>query len=245
LLETDNTISVSNEPEKARWTASVLDARTVTLLDAAAEVVHTKETMSKINDSALQQEVVWWMHRRASATSGSLVTGYVEAMEAASLKSLHHAKVAGRLLDAAACLCGIMFMNFRFVDSPSNYNFSKTFLAIEPVLRAVGAVLREHPSQDCDECYLWLLFMCAMGNDVYASRGDIPYASWPASEFHSVCARLGLTDQKETATTLRRFPYYPQMDDLFVALFSLARKAPETSIIPWSRWCLILDHCVQ
>lgn len=230
------------EPETESRSETALDNETFRLLDAAHEVVNTKATMDKIQGGALQQEVVWWMHRRATAVSGLLVTGYVDATGSGALPIVADHSHFRKELIAAACLCGILFMNLRFVDSPSNYNFSKTYQSIEPILRQVSHQSGDDMEHDQNEVYLWLLLMCAMGGDVYAARGDIPFSGWPAQEFRRVCARLDIKDKDASAATLRRFQYYSEMDEFITELLSYQGELPNGPIIPWSKWCDILNH---
>ncbi|EXJ87860.1 hypothetical protein A1O1_04787 [Capronia coronata CBS 617.96] len=240
LLESEGTDPYLGKTNRAA--ESVLDARTWGLLDAAHEIVNTKAIMDKIKAATIQQEVVWWMHRRATAVSGLLLTGYVDNTECTEISNPAKGLNVKRDLVAAACLCGILFMNLRFVDSPSNYNFSKTFRQIEPILRMASQVSREVDKQEHGVTYLWLLFMCAMGSDVYAARGDIPYSGWPAREFCRLCARFDLKDEGAIAATLGQLHYYPQMDDFIKALRSFTGESLDMPLISWSKWCDILNH---
>ncbi|KAK4943923.1 hypothetical protein LTR10_016639 [Elasticomyces elasticus] len=222
---------------------TVLDLPVLSLLNAAAEIVNTKAIMAKIEGPELQQNVVWWMHRRATAISGLLMTGYVDATKAAVSPAREQIMTTRNMINGAACLCAILFMNLKFVDFPSNYNFSKTFQAIEPVLRCIQHCMDEMPDE-FNKAYLWALFMCAMGNDVYGARGDISYSTWPVPEFLRVCKRRGLTETDALTKILSQFQYFPQMDGFIGELLHGAQSIPVTNIIPWSRWCFALDHYV-
>ncbi|KAI1616854.1 hypothetical protein EDD37DRAFT_59641 [Exophiala viscosa] len=222
---------------------TVLDLSVLSLLNAASEIVNTKAVMAKLEDPGLQQDVVWWMHRRATAVSGRLMTGYVEAMEAAISPASDQVTTTRNMMNRIACLCAILFMNLRFVDSPSNYNFSTTFQAIEPALRSVARYMDDMP-KEFDKAYLWTLFMCAMGNDVYAARGDILYSPWPVPEFFRVCKRMDLTERDAVINILSQFQYYPQMDEFLSEVLHGAQSIPVTNMIPWTRWCFALDHYI-
>lgn len=223
---------------------ATFDSKTWMLLDSACEIVNTKDIMDKITDPELQREVVWWMHRRATAVSGSLTVAYVNAREAARSPKLDRHAELGRTLAAAACLSAILYMNFRFVDSPSNYNFSRSFQSIEPLLRRASNIYSKDPlsHKKHDEAYLWLLFLCAMGNDLFAARGDIPYSPWPVAEFHRVYGRLNFPTENEATDLLRQFPYFRQMDAFVTELLLRQDTAPTTHLVSWPKWCVILDH---
>ncbi|EXJ75444.1 uncharacterized protein A1O5_02140 [Cladophialophora psammophila CBS 110553] len=241
VLEDEHGIAVTAGAKSAVPEAA-LDEKMWKLLAGAHEIVNTKMIAGKIHDSKLQEEVVHWINRRSSAVTGYCTTGYVTATELAQSPKLDQANKVKQTLMAAACLCAMMFMNLKFLDLPHNYNFSKTCQKIEQVLRGVSQPLAQYsqPAQDSD--YLWLLFLAAMGNDIFTARGDIPYSAWPATEFHRVCERLEITEQQRPAATaiLRRYPYYAEMDIFILEL--LVQKAPRRHIIPWSRWCVILNH---
>ncbi|EXJ86725.1 hypothetical protein A1O3_03678 [Capronia epimyces CBS 606.96] len=244
LEESEATRFNCYEAETSYRSDTVLSTESFSLLDAANEVVNTKAIMDQVNEATIQQDVVWWMHRRATAVSGLLISGYVDAIRSSGSAICSDNLNVRKELDAAACLCGILFMNFRFMDSPNNYNFSKTFQMIEPILRRVSQDSGEGVQQEQDDVFLWLLFMCAMGSDVYAARGDIPYSVWPAREFRRVCARRKVTDEASIITLFRQFEYYPQMDDFVKELLSDTVELLDMPIMPWSKWCEILDHYV-
>lgn len=243
LHELENRFRHQHTPYARSSDITVPDIPVLSLLNAASEIVNTKAVMGKIEDPELQRNVVWWMHRRATAVSGLLMTGFVEAMKTALSSALHQVTTTRQILDGAACLCAILFMNLRFVDSSSNYNFSKTFQAIEPALRSIAQRMDDMP-EVVNKAYLWMLFMCAMGNDVYAARGDIPYSRWPVPEFSRVCRKMGLTKRTTLTEILCQFQYYPQMEVFMNELLYRADSIPDTNIISWPRWCLALDHHV-
>lgn len=244
LLESDNASFVSGDVETRPRGGSVLTSPTFALLDAAYEIINTKTVMDKIKDPVLQQEVVWWLHRRATAVSGFLVTAYVEATESAPSPKSDHATHAIKTVNGVACLCAILFMNLRFVDYPSNYDFSKTFQTIESTLRSMKTCLTESVPQSFDEVYFWVLFMCAMGTDVYSARGNTLYSHWPVSEFHRVCKRLNVVGAIAITARLRQFQYYSEMDAFIQELAADLGESRNGPIISWSRWCLLLDHYV-
>ncbi|ETI25666.1 hypothetical protein G647_02440 [Cladophialophora carrionii CBS 160.54] len=229
----------------SRHASSAFDGKMWSLLDSAQEIVGTKAIMDKIDDSDLLHEVIMWMNKRSSAVTGYCTTGYVENTEkAASAQAQGHgAESVARTLMAAASLCAMMFMNFQFLDLPTNYNFSKTCQKIEEVLQGVSKRV-EHarrPEQYAD--YLWLLFLTAMGNDVFSARGDIPYSPWPVTEFHRVRDRLRFADQHEVVAALHAYPRHAKTDVFLVELLDHGHDESRTThIVPWSRWCGILNH---
>jgi hypothetical protein len=128
-----------------------------------------------------------------------------------------------------------MFMNYKFLDLPTNYNFSKTCQKIEQVLRSISSRLEDIEGQkEKDSDHLWLLFLTAMGTDIFSARGDTPYSSWPVMEFHRVCARLNVSGHEQVRAALHRYPHYGEMDGFQTEL--LLHKTPTTNIIPWSNW---------
>ncbi|KIY03713.1 uncharacterized protein Z520_00404 [Fonsecaea multimorphosa CBS 102226] len=243
-LENKHGIAVTDGAKSATPEAA-FDQSMWKILEGAHEIVNTKRIVDEVTDKKLREEVVHWMNRRSSAITAYCTTGYVNATELAQSPELDDAKKVKQTLMAAASLCGMMFMNFKFLDLPHNYNFSRTCQKIEQVLTSVSqALAREiEPAQDAD--YLWLLLLVAMGNDIFGARGDIPYSSWPATEFHHVCERLGIIvsdqqHQQSVTTILHRYPWYPETDVFLLEL--LRQKEPRVSIIPWSRWRDILNH---
>jgi hypothetical protein len=210
------------------------------LLNAASEIVETKELMPRISEPALLRKAIWWMHRRATATTGMLTTHCVDA----GGESRSSEGYVGSLLDAAACLAGVLFMNLRFVDSPCNYNFSKPFLAMQPLLRKISKQIWDGIWRGQQKAYLWLVFMCALGYDFYSARGDVSYSNWPATEFHQTCHRLHITDERHITTVLQNFQYYDQMNDFKVALISRAGASSDNHLLSWDKWCSILGHYV-
>ncbi|OAP63120.1 hypothetical protein AYL99_02347 [Fonsecaea erecta] len=248
-LEDTHGIAVTDGAKRVAPEAA-FDENMWRLLEGAHEIVNTKRIVDEITDIHLQEEVVHWMNRRSSAVTGYCTTGYVEATERARSPELDDADKVKQTLMAAACLCAMMFMNFKFLDLPHNYNFSRTCQKIEHVLRrvspALAAAADTHPAQDPD--YLWLLFLAATGNDIFTARGDIPYSSWPATEFHRVCERLRVDadpqqqqqEQQPASAILHRYPWYPEADAFMLEL--LCQKDPRANIIPWSRWREILNH---
>jgi hypothetical protein len=223
--------------------SSCFDDKTWSLLDGAQEIVGTKAIMDKIDDSDLLHEVIVWVNKRSSAITGYCTTGYVDNTEEAASRQTQGraAESVARTLMAAACLSAMMFMNFQFLDLPTNYNFSKTCQKIEQVLQSVSKRIehRKLPEYNNHD-YLWLLFLTAMGNDVFSARGDIPYSSWPVTEFHAVRERLDFAGPHEVITALHEYPRHAKTDVFLDEL--LAHEAPLTQIIPWSRWCVILNH---
>jgi hypothetical protein len=196
--------------------------------------------MDKIDDAELLHDIIQWMNKRSSAVTGYCTTGYVENTEAAASSEIRGTDIVVRTLMAAACLCGMMFMNFQFLDFPTNYNFSRTCQRIEDVLHSVSKRLEHARQKEMDNDYLWLLFLTSMGNDIFAARGDIPYSPWPVTEFHNVCERLKLIEPHETVAALRRYPHYAEMDVFRAEL--LSHKAPATHVVAWSTWRSILNH---
>ncbi|KIW65907.1 hypothetical protein PV04_08122 [Phialophora macrospora] len=221
---------------------SCFDDKTWSLLDGAQEIVGTKATMDKIDDSNLLHEVIAWVNKRSSAVTGYCTTGYVDNTEEAA--STHAqgraAESVARTLMAAACLCAMMFMNFQFLDLPTNYNFSKTSQKIEQVLQSVSKRVQHGKQTAHNKDYLWLLFLSAMGNDVFSARGDIPYSPWPVTEFHTVCERLQFAEKHDVVAAMHDYPRHPKTDFFLGELFE--HEAPLTSIVPWSRWCVVLNH---
>ncbi|KEF61368.1 uncharacterized protein A1O9_02934 [Exophiala aquamarina CBS 119918] len=244
-LETDSSTSPSPivmEPDvELKY---YLDACTISLLNSAVEIVRSKELMVNTKDSSLQRQVVTWMHRRATAISGYLLSGYLDAIESTRAPDLTAPALVQKRVIATSCLTGILFMNLEFCESPSNYNFSKAFLAIEPALRSVYGQLIHAESDAQREIYLWLLFMCALGNDVYSARGDIPYSKWPAYTFHQFRKQLLLHSLIDVKKVLDVFLYHDVVDVFLEGLLSPLGEAPSCCIVSWTRWCSILHHYV-
>jgi hypothetical protein len=239
-LEPELDIRNSSRPSLTDDGDSAFDRKTWGLLEAAQEIVDTKGVMDKIEDSALLQEIVPWMNKRSSAVTGYCTSGYVDNTEAAASFEAVNTEYTKRTLMAAACLCAMMFMNFRFLNMATNYNFSKTCHTIEEVLRRVSERVEKAAEQNINSDYLWLLFLTAMGNDVFSARGDMPYSPWPAIEFHNVRARLHVGEDNVAREYLRRYPHYEQMDPFLTEL--LSHKTPSTNIVRWSEWRIILNH---
>ena len=240
-LERENGIPSVKEVEEGSRSISAFDGKTWMLLTSAQEIVNTKNIMDKIEDPDQLHEVIQWMNKRSSAVTGFCTTGYVDNIGAPGSPKPNGAKDVNKTLAAAACLCGIMFMNFKFQDMPTNYNFSRTCQQIEQVLRIISARLEHKGQKDQDSDYLWLLFLTTMGTDIFSARGDIPYSPWLAPEFHRVSERLRLTGgQAAMIETLRRYPYYAEMGIFLPELCS--QMAPSAHIISWSRWRDILNH---
>jgi len=214
-----------------------LDSNTIYLLNSAVEIVQTKEVISILKDPDLQRQVVKWMHRRATAVSGYLTIGHLDAIEATRNPKLTVPAFVRYNINAASCLTGILFMNLEFCESPSNYNFSNFFLAIEPALRSVSDHLINAESISDRHLCLWLLFMCALGNDVYSARGDIPYSDWPAYTFRQFRKQLLLHSQEDVKKVLHTFLYHDAVDEFLVRLLSPVGDAPSRCIISWARWC--------
>ncbi|KAK5046345.1 hypothetical protein LTR84_008489 [Exophiala bonariae] len=221
-----------------------LDQPTVHLFNSALEIVQTKALMTVIEDPFLQQQVVKWMHRRATAVSGYLMIGYVDATELMRISNIKHPIDVRQSIIAASCLTAILFMNLEYCESPSNYNFSKLFQKIEPILGSVADTMATTGSISDLELYLWLLFMCALGNDVYSARGDISYSGWPAHLFHQFRVQLHLDSLEHLKRLFHTFLYHDIIDDFLVGLLSLDTENISSSIISWPRWCTILHHYV-
>ncbi|OQV05789.1 hypothetical protein CLAIMM_10462 [Cladophialophora immunda] len=246
-LERKHGIAVTDGAESSTPEAA-FDESMWKLLEGAHEIVNTKRIVGEITDTRLHEEVVHWINRRSSAVSGYCTTGYVNATELAGSPKLDDTNKVKQTLMAAACLSAMMLMNFKFLDLPHNYNFSRTCQKIEQVLRSVSQALAREPQPAQDSDYLWLLFLAAMGNDIFTARGDIPYSPWPATEFHRVGERLNIAieaQQQQPAATatataiLRRYPWYAEMDVFILEL--LCQKQPRAQIISWSRWRDILN----
>lgn len=216
------------------------DSHAWKLLAAGQEIVNTKDIMDKIEDPKLLNNVVVWMNKRSSAVTGYCTTGYVEYTDKAALSDMPGAQSVAQMLMAAASLCAMMFMNFQFLNLPTNYDFSKTCQKIEEVLRSVSKRVKNGRQNAQDHDYLWLLFLTSMGNDIYSARGDITYSAWPVGEFHRICGRLELAEQPEIAAALYHYPHYGEMDVFLEEL--LWHRAPRTPIISWTRWRAILNH---
>ncbi|OAL29768.1 hypothetical protein AYO20_09060 [Fonsecaea nubica] len=239
-LEDKHGIAVTDGAKSATPEAA-FDEKMWRLLESAHEIVNAKRIVGEITDTKLQESVVHWINSRSTAISGFCTTGYVDATELAQSPTQDDANKVKQTLMAAACLCGMMLMNFKFLDLAHNFNFSKTCQKIEQVLHSVSQALEQarQPAQDSD--YMWLLFLAAMGNDIFTGRGDVTYSSWPVTEFHCVSERLSvLVDQQSPAAILRRYPWYPEMDIFLLEL--LCQREPRAPIIPWSRWRDILNH---
>lgn len=221
-----------------------LDQHTVHLLTSAFEIVETKALMTEIEDPFLQQQVVKWMHRRATAVSGSLLIGYVDAVEFTRITTQKDSMNMRQSMIAASCLTAILFMNLEFCESPSNYNFSKLFQSIEPVLASIAENVATTGSTSDRELYLWLLFMCALGNDVYSARKDISYSSWPARTFHRFRSQLHLASLKHLKQVFHRFLYHDIVDDFLASLLFHGPENLSSSMISWPKWCAILHHYV-
>ncbi|KAJ9610228.1 hypothetical protein H2200_005005 [Cladophialophora chaetospira] len=239
-LESGNTIIATRKLGDATHKHSTFDSHTWTLLEAAQEIVNTKAVMDRIEDPDLLHDVIHWMNKRSAAVTGYLTTGYVDNKEAAAAPGIKGTESASKTLMAAACLCAMMFMNFKFLDLPTNYNFSKTCQKIAEVLRGASKRVEHGRRQALDSDYLWLLTLTTMGNDIFSARGDIPYSPWPVMEFHRVCDRLKLTGQDDIIAVLHWYPHYAEMDVFLVEVLWLTN--PATNIIPWSRWRSLLNH---
>lgn len=241
---------------------SAFDSHTWTIISAAKEIVDTKAIMDKIEDSDLLQDIIQWMNKRSSAVTGYCTTGYVENTEAAELNEVGYGDIKqrehfiSRTLAAAACLCAMMFMNFRFQNLPTNYNFSKTCQKIEGVLRIVAKYILRHevelPKGFLSD-YLWLLFLTAMGTDVFSARGDIPYSSWPVTQFYWTCKLSELDEEGDITRALRRYPHYAEMDAFRAELLAGRDRGnggadddeetrPKMSLISWAKWRDVLNH---
>ena len=219
---------------------SALDEKTWSLLKGSQEVIDTKALMEKIRDPRLLNDVIQWMSRRSIAVTAFCVMGYVENSEIA--RSPGNPDPLASTLMAAACMSGTMFMNFKFLDFPTNFNFGKTCQKIEAAVRRSSKPMTHTTYVGKLRDYLWLLFLTAMGTDIFTARGDISYSSWPAVEFHRVCGRLHLDTARYeiVAEVLGSYPHYEEMDVFLVEL--LTAKEPVGNIISWSEWRVILNH---
>lgn len=241
---------------------SAFDNRTWTIISGAREIVDTKTIMDKIEDSDLLQDIIQWMNKRSSALTGYCTTGYVDNTEAAGSNEARRAEINQRehfiskTLAAAACLCAMMFMNFKFLNLATNYNFSKTCQKIESLLHVVAKHILRHefalPKGVLSD-YLWLLFLTAMGTDIFSARGDIPYSSWLSTQFHWICKLLELDEENDITCTLRRYPHYAEMNAFRAELLASRdrdigggdddeERRPKKSLISWVEWRDILNH---
>lgn len=222
-----------------------LDQCTIHLLNSVLEILKTKESMPDIEDPFLQQQVVKWMYRRATAVTGYLIIGYVDAIESARIPAQKTSINVRQSIIAASCLTIILFMNLEFCESSSNYNFSKPFQSIEPILRSLtDDIITEHLTS-VRELHLWLLFMCALGNDIYSARGDIPYSGWPARTFHRLRNQMQLVRVEHVKQVLEQFLYHDDVvTDFLESLLPNEGLRPKHSLMSWTAWCSILKHYV-
>ncbi|EXJ57297.1 hypothetical protein A1O7_07644 [Cladophialophora yegresii CBS 114405] len=240
-LEREHGIVAHKPSMVSRHAKSAFDDQMWSRLDAAQEIVSTKAVMDKIDDSDLLHEVIMWMNKRSSAVTGYCTSGYVDNTEEAACTQ--GAESVARTLMAAASLCAMMFMNFQFLDLATNYNFSKTCQKIEEVLRGVSKRVEHARCTEQYTDYLWLLFLTAMGNDVFSARGDIPYSPWPVTEFHRIRDRLKFADRNDVVAALHAYPHHAKTDVFLLELLGNGHaKSPTTHIVPWSRWRGILNH---
>lgn len=213
------------------------------LLAASEEVNRSKAIINLGGEPKAISKVVLWTSRRGSATTGALLTQYDEEM----IKSRGMADAKDgltHLLRAATSMSLIMYMNFAWMDVPINYDFSKTFPAIEPILRRssksiISARLAEQ------QLFTWLCFLCAMGDDIFSARGDVDFSGWSALAFRNACQEMRLTDPKLVKGMLLGIAYKENiMDDfLYVALAQSEVQSTEP-LLPFSRWKDILNHYV-
>jgi hypothetical protein len=220
---------------------SALDSDTWTLLLSAQEAVNTKHIMDHIDNRDVLDDVVQWWNRRSAALTGYCTSGFVTNMGAPGSPIPRASSRTGpiRLLAAASCLCAMMFMNFKFVDSLANYDFSKTCKKIELVLREIAAS-REPLTKAGAGDLLWMLLLTAMGSDLFSARGDISFSSWPATEFHRVLRHLDLGGADEVRAHVRCYPHYAELIIFLDRL--LSESNPSTQIVPWPVWKVVLNH---
>ena len=213
------------------------------LLQASEEMIHSKAIVNMEGKPSAISKTVLWMSRRGSATTGQLVTQFVEEVEKARDVSDEDDRLV-HLLRACTSLALILHMNFHWMDLPINYDFSKTFPAIEPILRRCSkAVTSARPA--IQQLFAWLLFVCAMGDDVLSARGDLEFSGWAASTFQSTCCDMKLADPKLAKAMLLAIAYEEDLMDSFLeATLTQPETKPTQSLLPFRKWREILNHYV-
>jgi hypothetical protein len=230
-------------PQKDLVVMRMLGPSLHTLLQASEEVIHSKAIVSMKGEPWAISRTVLWMSRRGSATTGGLMTQYVDEVDRAGSVSdtddgLTH------VLRACASLSLILHMNFHWMDLPINYDFSKTFPAIEPILRRCSkSISSTRPA--IQHLFTWLLFLCAMGDDVFSARGDLDFSGWAAYMFQSSCNDMKVGEPKLAKAMLLAVAYEEDLMDEFLEVALLhPRTKPLEPLLPFSTWKKILNHYV-
>ncbi|KPI37162.1 uncharacterized protein AB675_1553 [Cyphellophora attinorum] len=227
--------------------ATVLGVELNRLLSAAKTVMYGKDAITLPGNEQTRSRMVFWTSRRGSATTGGLMTQYALEMDLSEsipcdpdAQPYHH-------LRAAASLVVILFMNIHWMDMAINYDFSRTFTAIEPLLRKCSS----HASPTdmaLTQTLLWLTFLCAVGDDIFAARGSLSFSGWAAREFPRLCKILGVAGFTATRQLLAEIAYRDSIMDEFLEAL-LDRDAEHATIrgpiLDFGRWRVILNHYVD
>lgn len=242
LLTADQTAELVRPP-KTQVVMELLGPSLHRLLGASEEVIHTKTIIGMEGEVTALSKTVFWTSRRGSATTGGLMIQYDEEMrKAREISDVDNGLT--HLLRAATSLCLILDMNFHWMDLPINYDFSKTFPAIEPVLRSSATSITSAPPE-MKQLFAWLCFLCAMGDDIFSARGSLDFSGWPALTFRTTCQELRLTEPKLAKVMLLGIAYEEDiMDDFLHAVLAHSEIKPTEPLLPFSRWREILNHYV-
>lgn len=242
LLTFDQTAELVRPP-KTQAVMRLLGPTLHHLVQASEEVNRSKAIMNQGSELKAISKIVLWLSRRGSAITGALMTQYDDAMTNSSGMSDADAELT-HLLRAATSVSLIMYMNFAWMDVPINYDFSKTFPAIEPILRSISrAIFSASPAEQ--QLFAWLCFLCAMGDDIYSARGDLEFSGWSALTFRRTCQQMRLTDPKFVKGMLLGIAYKENIMDGFLDVaLPHSEIQPTEPLLSFSRWKQILNHYV-
>jgi hypothetical protein len=227
--------------------ATVLGVELDRLLSAAKTVMQGKDAITLPGNEQTRSPMVFWTSRRGSATTGGLMTQYALEMDLG--KNIAWGPDAGLYnhLRAAASLIVILFMNIHWMDMAINYDFSRTFTAIEPLLRKCSS--HATPTDTAlTQTLLWLTFLCAMGDDIFSARGSLPFSGWAAGEFLRLCQILGVVGFAAIRQLLAEIAYRDSiMDEFLDALLDTDAEhvIARVSVLDFGRWRGILNHYVD
>lgn len=232
-----------SRPQKNTVVMKLLGPVLHRLLQEAEELIHSKAIIDMEGNGAAIAKTVLWTSRRGSAITGGLMIQYTEETQQAYGGSDADDGLA-HLFRAATSLSLILHMNIRWMDLLINYDFSKTFPAIEPVLRRCSKHIPSSPPA-VQELFAWLCFICAVGDDIFAARGSLDFSGWAAWSFRNTCYEMELADPKLAKSILLSIAYEEDiMDEFLNKVLSCYNTKPREPLLPFSGWKRILNHYV-
>lgn len=240
---TDEQAAELTRPSKNLVVMTLLGPSLHRLLQASEEVIHSKAIVNMEGEAVAISKTVLWMSRRGSATTGALMTQY--AMEISRARGLSDTdETLTDSVRACTSLALILHMNFHWMDLPINYDFSKTFPAIEPILRWCSKSISS-ATPAIQQLFAWLCFLCAMGDDIFSARGDLDFSGWAALTFRNTCHDMKLHESRLAKPMLLGIGYEEDlMDDFLNVVLACSNPKPTEPLLTFSRWKRILNHYV-